>query len=184
MNHTNIEKQIEKLPISEYDFFFLEYKTTISIQYAKSLIGKLIYFTWNHFDNKTDKIQEELSGKVLDFQNNKLKIYTHYVTILEDDLNNTNDLIDNSFIQDIPIKDITNVAEFSNYKFEGWETLPDDYYGNIYKITNIEDITIIAIPYDFDGINVYLIVKENNNGKEEIARKKYPISLIQQFLEL
>ena len=149
MNTTNIEK----LPISEITSFFLEYKPTIDIQYAKSLIGKLIYFTWT------------------------------YLTILENDLNNQNDLKDNPLIQDIPINDITNVTEFNNYKFEGWETLPNDYYGNIYKVTNMEDRTIVAIPYDFDGVNVYLMIKENNDGKEEIVRKKYPICLIKEFLE-
>ncbi len=179
MNTTNIEK----LPISEITSFFLEYKPTIDIQYAKSLIGKLIYFTWTYFENETNKTREELSGKVLDFQDNKLKIYTHYVTILENDLNNQNDLKDNPLIQDIPINDITNVTEFNNYKFEGWETLPNDYYGNIYKVTNMEDRTIAAIPYDFDGVNVYLMIKENNDGKEEIVRKKYPICLIKEFLE-
>ncbi len=184
MNDTNIKKQIGKLPISESKLFFLEYKPTINIQYAKSLIGKLIYFTWNHFENETDKIQEELSGKVLDFQDNKLKIYTHYVTILEADLNNQNDLRENPLIQDILIDNITNVAEFTEYKFEGWETLPDNYYGNVYKITNMEDKTITALSYDFDGINVYLIIKENNNGKDEIICKKYPISLIKEFIEL
>ena len=179
MNNTNIEK----LTTSKTTSFFLEYKPTIDIQYAKSLVGKLIYFTWTYFENGTDKTREELSGKVLDFYDNKLKIYTHYVTILEEDLNNKSDLNDNPLIQDIHINDITNVAEFSNYKFEGWETLPDDYYGNIYKITNMEDVTITAIPYDFDGINVYLMIRESNKTGEEIVRRKYPISLIKEFLE-
>lgn len=180
MNTEYISKQISKLPITESDDFFLKYKPTLSEDYAKSLVNKTIYFTWKHTikdstSNEVETIKEDISGKVLDYIDNTLRIYTNYVLMLEQDLNDPNDLKDNSFIQDIPLEDITNIAELTNYRFEGWEILPNDYYGKIYEITNMQGSTITAITYDFDGHYLYLAYKQEDNN---IAKNRYPISLI------
>ena len=83
-----------------------------------------------------------------------------------------NDLKDNEFIQEIPLENITDIAEFTKYEYEGWEILPDDYYGKIYDITNVQDNSIIALTYDFDGLYLHLAYKD------KVITNKYPISLI------
>lgn len=179
MNTENISKQISKLPIIENDDFFLKYKSTMSKEYARTIVGKNIYFTWNHRteskSNEVEIIKAQTSGKVLEYKENMLRVYTHYAAMTEQDLNNPNDLKDNKFIQDILLEDITDIAEFTDYRFEGWEILPDDYYGKIYEITNTQGKTITALTYDCDGVNIYLSYRKDNNIMD---RNKYPLSLI------
>ncbi|MCI8915037.1 MAG: hypothetical protein HFF38_13205 [Lawsonibacter sp.] len=176
MDNEIIKQQLEKLPKINNDNFFLKYKSTLSKKYAKLLIGKTIYFTWRRKSSNSNMFTKEYtSGKVLDYKDNKLLIYTHYVTILEKDLCDPNDLKDNEFIQEIPLENITDIAEFTKYEYEGWEILPDDYYGKIYDITNVQDNSIIALTYDFDGLYLHLAYKDKNN---EVITNKYPISLI------
>lgn len=179
MNNEIIRQQLDKLPKISNDSFFLEYQPTLSEKYAKMLIGKTIYFTWKHkSSNSNGMIKEYTSGKVLDYKDSKLLIYTHYVTILEKDLLEPNNLKDNEFIQEIPLEDITNIAEFTKYEFEGWEILPDNYYGKVYDITNTQNNSIIALTYDFDGLYLHLAYRDKNN---EIITNKYPISLISKM---
>lgn len=179
MDDKNINLLLDKLPTIKGENFFLKYQPIISQEYAKTLVNKTIYFTWKHMiknsvSNEMEIIKEDTSCKVLNYKGDVLQIYTNYVLILEKDLNNPNDLQNNDFIQEIPLKDISNVAEFTTYNFEGWEILPDDYFGKIYKITNVDGITITAIPYDFDGNYLYLAYKQD----DKISKNKYPISLI------
>ncbi len=183
MSDEIIKQQLVKLPINYNDDFFLKYKPTLNKEYAKSLVDKTVYFTWKHevlnsTSNKLEVIKEYVSGKVLDYKDNKLLIYTQYVFMLEEDLNDPNNLQDSAFIQEIPLEDITDIAEFTRYELKGWEILSNDYYGKVYNITSTQNKSITALAYNFDGNYLYLAYKNKNN---EINTNKYPICLISKM---
>lgn len=177
-NTENIQEQLNKLPIIQDNFFTIKTKNKIDIDYAKTIIGNIIYFDWHH-----DGLIESISGKVLGLKDNDLLIYTNYVFMLDEDLNNPNDLENNSHIQNISINNISNIFVCNEYTQRSWETIPEDYEGKIYEITNIQGNTITALTYNCDT-NLYMAIKYNNNGNVEIEKIKYPVSLIKSMKEI
>lgn len=183
MDEKDWTEKIGNLPFSdESDKFFIKPVSSMSKEYAKTIIDKHIHFEWKHKEEGVDDIiKESMSGKVLSCQNNELKIYTRYEFMLEEDLNDPNDLKDNDFIKNIPFGEITNIIEFNDYRKEFWEMLPEDYSGNTYEITNINNRKLTTLIYDFDGINIYFYFRYQDKGIIVTERKSYPLYLLKEI---
>ena len=110
LNTEITQTKLNLLPIITDNSFFAETKSNIDLNYAKSIVGNIIYFNWKH-----DGLDESISGKVLDIIDNKLRIYINYVFMFDEDLKDADYLKNNPYITDIPIIDISNV--FVNNKF-------------------------------------------------------------------
>ena len=136
---------------------------TLTDDIAKTLINEHIHFTWH---NKSDHTVSTMPGKVLDYKDGTLTIYTLDIIYkdISDELNDTNENV-----LDIDIDDIYDVYVFDTYTNNFWELLEpitesdinstlfkvEDIYGNsvVSKLLR-EDILSITImlegaPYDY-----------------------------------
>ena len=82
--------------------------------YAKTLIGKHIHFTWH---NTFDNTNETMPGKVLDYQNGKIKIDTMDIIMLDDCDKESN------MTKVFDIEDISDIFVFEKYTKEFYKLL-------------------------------------------------------------
>lgn len=149
--------------------FKLETITSINKEQASLLVGKHIHFSWH--DKNTNTICN-IPGKVIDYLDNKLRIYTNDILMIDDSDNV------NKMIYDIELDDISNVHIFDVYneKFqELYDCIDEERLGNVtYTITNVYNQKLKIIITDFDSLSIYFIY-------EELGEKKlgeYPVYLL------
>ena len=158
-------------PIKDKDFF-LDTIDIIDSEYANSLVGKHIHFT--HHDTK-DNTVITMPGKVLEYNDGKLKIFTNDI-IFDDDTNDDN----NKMIEFIDINDISNLFVFDNYTKEYWNLVDTIDNNRIYTITNIYGNSIEGIISDMDSNIITILYKDLLNNVNSI---EYPLYLISDIYE-
>ena len=124
----------------------------IDEEFAKSLVGKHIHFTWH---NKEDNTVEIMPGKVLEYSDKKLKIDTMDVIMLDDKE-------DSKMIKTFNIDDINDIFVFDKYKKECWTLLDNIELNRNYEITNVFGDKINAKIINYDSPLKITILDENN----------------------
>lgn len=154
---------------NEYEIFKLKVIPKINIKQAKSLIGKHIHFTCH---DRTSNTIFNIPGKVIEQFDNKIKIYTNDILMIED-----KDTI-NNMIYDIDLKDITNVFIFDNYNNNFQDLLnninEETLLKDTYTLTNIYNNKIDVKITCFDILTIDFIYQKSN----KTIYKNYPIYLL------
>ena len=168
---------LEKLNNTESKAFELNTKETLDEETAKTLVNKNIHFTWH---NKKERTIMTIPGKVLDYKNGYLKVFTTNIAFEDQSVDEKS----NKMIENIALDEISNYMVFDNYTKEFYdlaENIEFDDNDQIilkpYKVTNIFNESIECIITTIDAFEMGLVYKYNN----DLVEIEYPTYFIKRI---
>lgn len=169
---------LDELKPVKSKIFELSTIATLNEKDAIELINKNIHFTWW---NKKEKSMETLPGKVIGYDNKRLKVFTYNITFDDDSVDEEH----NKMIENIPIDEIKDYMIFENYTKEFWnltEVVECDEnerpLKKYYKVENIFGEILECIIELFDSFTIVLSYK-SKDGKAIIVG--YPLYFIKSI---
>ena len=173
-----MEDVLDKLRPVESRIFELDTKEKLTEEDISNVLNKNIHFTWW---NKNEKSMETLPGKVIGYENGKLKVFTYSITFDDDSIDEEH----NKMIVSIPLEEIEDYIIFDNYTKEFWNLTEviecdgnDQPLKKIYKIENIFSESLECVIELFDSFTLALAYRLSD-GKT--ARVGYPLYFVKSI---
>jgi|GEM_PF-6570411 len=175
-----MEDLLVRLEPVDNRIFELKTREVLTDKDAKDLVDKNIHFTWW---NKKEKSMMTLPGKVIGYEDGKLKIFTYSITFEDDSVDEEH----NKMIEVIPIDEIEDYMTFDNYTKEFWNLTEiiecdgkDQPLKKIYKVENIFGESVDCIIEMFDSFSIAMTYKLSNG---DVVRTGYPLYFVKSIEE-